>query len=246
MKILILSDLHLKATNDFDRIKDFTKEMLSRVSVKCEDNEKLVIITLGDIINKGAAGDVKLKYAEAEKYYSFLREEVSNVTFYFVPGNHELEKNSEGEELLGAFNEFTLKFNPDHFCFTKDDSIFNVKYESVNLMLVDSVLNRNHSAEGKMDIELLKDKLDNKYKNLIFMHYPPYETIKNDKGLETPDKLIETNSNYIFFGHQHGFPRKWDEFEKDTDIHAVGSLFAEGGNISYMLLDVLDGRIRYA
>ncbi len=80
--------------NDWDFIDKITVNMTYRVNRKMSENEKLIIFFLGDIINRGSIGNNAIKFSEADKFIDKLKVAFSDVKILFVPGNHEIEKNS--------------------------------------------------------------------------------------------------------------------------------------------------------
>ena len=245
MKLLIISDLHFDENNNWDFIEEITSNMVHRVKQKIIENEELTIIVLGDIINRGGIGNNFVKFSEADKYIEKLKNDFSNVKMLFIPGNHEIEKNSFD---LSAFNNFCQRHSyKKDFVFTMESSVFSIEESKVNLILVDSTLTRNHDLDGKIDVNALKSKM-NTGKNIIFMHHPPCEQEGADRSIMNEKELIATHSNFIFYGHQHGNVKVPDFLNNDTDIHSVGTLFKQemGCSNEFLLLDITDGRINFA
>lgn len=251
MKLIILSDLHFKEDNDWKYIDKITSNMMRRVCNKLQTDEKVIFIILGDIINSDKNNNninVPNKYCEAEKFIELLRQKYANTNFLFVPGNHDIFNKD-----IVEFNNFIDRYSYKRECiFTANNSIFNLIEENINIILVDSNLSRNYNDNGKINEDLLKSKLEKKYKNLVFMHHPPYsqQTIsgKSDKSIENSSDLIATHCNFVFYGHQHGDHKILDFFEKDTDIHALGSFLVKDSGVrnDFIMLDIKDGQINGA
>lgn len=245
MKLLILSDLHLDESNDWNFINKITNEMTRRVNNKRLKDEELLIVILGDIIHRGGNGNITIKFSEADKFINKLKDAFNDVKLLFIPGNHEIEKNSFD---LNGFNAFYQRhsFKKD-FVFTMDNSIFSFETAKINLLLVDSTLTRNHDLDGKINLEELKAKMS-PGKNLIFMHHPPCQQEGADRSIINENELMATYSNFIFYGHQHGYVKVPDFLKNDTDIHSVGTFLREdkGSSIEFVLLDIADGRINFA
>ncbi len=245
MKVLIISDLHIDENNDWDFIDKITVNMITRVNRKLSENEELIVFILGDIINRGGIGNNAIKFSEAEKFIDKLKVAFSDVKILFVPGNHEIEKNSFE---LSAFNKFIQRHSyKKDFIFTMDSSVYSLEEVNVNFILVDSTLTRNYDLDGKIDVKALKSKMKSG-KNIIFMHHPPCEQEGADRSIINEDELIATHSNFVFYGHQHGNVKVPDFLNNDTDIHSVGALFKQekGCSNEFLLLDVTDGRINFA
>lgn len=245
MKVLIISDLHIDENNDWDFIDKITVNMTYRVNRKMSENEELIIFLLGDIINRGGIGNNAIKFSEADKFIDKLKVAFSDVKILFVPGNHEIEKNSFE---LSEFNKFIQRHSyKKDFIFTMDSSVYSLEEANVNFILVDSTLTRNHDLDGKIDVEALKSKIKSG-KNIIFMHHPPCQQEGADRSIINENELIATHSNFIFYGHQHGNVKVPDFLNNDTDIHSVGTLFKreKGCSNEFLLLDITDGRINFA
>ncbi|WP_027399864.1 metallophosphoesterase [Anaerovorax odorimutans] len=245
MKLLIISDLHIDENNNWDFINKIIDSMANRVNRKLLENDDLIVILLGDTINRGGVGNNDIKFSEADKFINRLKVAFTNIKILFIPGNHEIEKHSFE---LSAFNSFCQRHSyKKEFIFTRESSVFSIEEAGVNLVLVDSTLTRNHDLDGKIDVEALKSKM-NSGKNIIFMHHPPCQQEGADRSIINENELIATHSNFIFYGHQHGNVKVPDFLNNDTDIHSVGTLFKQekGCSNEFLLLDIADGRINFA
>lgn len=235
MKILLISDLHFKEHNDWDMINDITNNMIRRVNNKMKKDDNVVVITLGDIIHFGNPN----AFQQAKLFYSRLQQNLAASEFRFVPGNHELiDKN------LNHFNLFTKEFNqPDY---TDKDTVYTEDTQGCRILYVDSTLSRIHSEPGQINLEEIKAKMSD-LKNIICMHFPPCVQDGIDKNISNSGELIATRTNYIFYGHQHGYVRIPDYLEKDTGIHSVGTLLKDDVNEhEFILLDIAGSKINYA
>lgn len=231
--------------NNWDFINKITDNMINRVNRKMSEDDELIVIILGDIINRGGSGNNANKFSEADKFVERLKSAFCNIKILFIPGNHEIERNSFE---LSAFNDFCKRHSyKKDFIFTMDSSVFSIEEAKINLILVDSTLTRKHDLDGKIDVATLKSKM-NVGKNIIFMHHPPCQQDGADRSITNEKELIATNSNFIFYGHQHGNVKVPDFLNNDTDIHSVGTLFKQenGGSNEFLLLDITDGRINFA
>lgn len=243
MKLLIISDLHFDEQNDWNFINEVTQNMVRRVANKMAENEELIVVVLGDIINRGGVGDIDRKFSEANNFIENLKHEIDCTKFLFIPGNHEIVNFD-----LKAFNGFCKHHSYKEFVFTMKNSVFSIEEDGINLILVDTNLTRNHDLQGKMDVDALQDCMRNNIKNIVFMHHPPIPLEGADRSIANSNELIATCSNFIFYGHQHGGVKIPDFLEHDTDIHSVGTLFSHGKDVSneFLLIDVLDGKIDFA
>ncbi len=243
MKLLIISDLHLDEQNDWDFIDMVTQDMVHRVSNKMVKNEELIVVVLGDIINRGGDGNIEKKFSEADKFFGNLKYQIGYTKCLFIPGNHEIVDFG-----IDAFNEFCKHHSYKEFMFTMKNSVFSIEEAGINLILVDTNLTRNYDLQGKIDVNTLRDCMRSDSKNIIFMHHPPVPLEGADRSIVNSKELVATCSNFIFYGHQHGGVKIPDFLEHDTDIHSVGTLFSHGKCVSneFLLIDVLAGKIDFA
>lgn len=244
MKLIIISDLHFDENNDWDNINQINNCLITRINMKLKENERIVFVVLGDIVNRGGDGNNAVKFLEASRLLDEIKANISNAQFYFIPGNHEIKD----YEIISEFHDFAMQYNSSYEHFTLEKSVFSEELEGFNFILADSTLGRKHDADGKIDVEKLKEHLKSNCRNLIFMHHPPCEQDGADRSLENSEELIATHANFVFYGHQHGYVKVPDFLENDTDIHSVGALFKTefGVKNQFLLLDIADGRINYA
>lgn len=236
MKILIISDLHFQEDNDWNRINSITHSMIQRVTNKMKKRDRILVVTLGDIINCGNA----TAFQQAKSFYMHMQQSFITSEFRFVPGNHDLVNNG-----LTEFNSF-IKELCNQTEYTDEETVFAEDVQGVRMLYVDSTLNRDYNARGKINLDQIKAKMSNS-KNLIFMHFPPCVQEKIDKNIPNSNELIATRLNYIFYGHQHGYVTVPDFLGKDTDIHAVGTLLKyDVSEHDFLLLDMTDNKINYA
>ncbi len=250
MKLLLISDLHFtEQDNDWIFINEITQQMTHRVNNKTLENEEIIIVILGDIIDRGGSGDNNQKFSEADKFISKLRGSFSNVKFLFIPGNHELKNNESNEfDEFMEFNQFCQKHSyKKEFVFNNNNSVYSVEESGINLILVDSNLKRIHNENGEIDVIALRPHLKSQ-KNIIFMHHPPCQVEGADREIVNSDELIATYSNFIFYGHQHGYASIPDFLEHDTDIHSIGTFLGKANvdHNEFILLDISDGNINHA
>ncbi len=235
MKILLISDLHFKEHNDWDMINKITDNMIRRVNNKMKKDDNIVVITLGDIIHYG----IPNAFQQAKLFYSHLQQNIAASEFRFVPGNHELINKN-----LNDFNLFIKEFNQPEY--TDKDTVYTEDTQSCRILYVDSTLSRIHNEPGRINLEEIKAKMSD-LKNIICMHFPPCVQDGIDKNISNSGELIATRTNYIFYGHQHGYVEIPDYLEKDTGIHSVGTLLKDDVNEhEFILLDIAGSKIHYA
>jgi len=235
MKILLISDLHFKEDNDWDKIVGITNNMIRRVTNKMKKDDNILVVTLGDIIDSAKPN----AFQQAKLFYTHLQQNVTASEFRFVPGNHELiDKN------LNDLNSFIKEYGQPNY--TDKETVYVEDLKGLRMLYVDSTLSRMYDKPGQINLEEIKSKMGD-YKNIICMHFPPCVQDGIDKNIPNSGELIATRTNYIFYGHQHGDVRIPDFLEKDTDIHSVGTLLKDDVNErEFLLLDTTGSRINYA
>ncbi len=239
MKLLLISDLHLQEENDWKKINIILESMIRCVKNKMKDNEEIIVITLGDIIDQSKIN----AFVEAKILYNQIQNNFENIKFRFVPGNHEVTSNSTSE--LDEFNKFVKEYS-NLGDYTDKCSVQFEDIEGFRILYVDSTLSRDHKSAGKINVEEIKSKIS-KGKNIICMHYPPCEQDGIDKSIPNTKELIGTRANFIFYGHQHGYVKTPDFLAKDTDIHSIGAFLKyDLSNYEFVLLDISDGGINFA
>lgn len=244
MKIIVLSDLHF---DDKTHWRKITEEMLRRIRNIIRDNEKIIFVFLGDIIN-GYGGrttvDARRFYIEADNFIEYIKREFKDGDFYFIPGNHDLDSNN-----LDLFNEFSGKHSSRKCEYTKENSVFLIEKYNINLILVDSNLSRDYGAHGQIDGELLKSKVSPK-KSIIFIHHPPFHTESysgdDDKSLKNPLDIMYLHAKIVFYGHQHGDHKVSFFYKEDTLYVPVSGLLNTGNEIKndFIVLDIEDSELR--
>lgn len=244
MKLIIISDLHFEEKNDWQQIDQITSDMVARIKNKLIENDQVVLIILGDIINKGGKGNNPFKFSEANKFFDKIQNDINNAQFYFIPGNHEIKD----DDIIEEFHAFATQYNASYEHFSLEQSVFSYIAEGINLIFADSTLGRKHDANGIIDIVMVKEHMKSNCKNMIFMHHPPCELDGADRNITNSSELIATHANFVFYGHQHGYVKVPDFLQRDTDIHSVGALFKteDGAKSEFLLLDITDGKINYA
>ena len=210
--------------------------MIRRVNNKIKKNDTILVITLGDIIDFGDPN----AFQQAKIVYSYLQQNLTASEFRFVPGNHELIK-----ENLSEFNFFVKEFG-NSTDYTDENTVHFEDVEEFRILYVDSTLSRKYNEPGKIKLEEIKAKMSN-LKNIICMHFPPCAQDDIDKNVPNSKELISTRTNYIFYGHQHGYVKIPDFLEKDTGIHSIGTLLKyDVDEHEFMLLDVVGSKINFA
>ena len=124
MKVVVLSDLHIDDTSKWNAISE---EMLKRIRNIAKENERIIFVLLGDIVNgfrERTTEDIQRFYKKADSFLDTINNGLKekSVEFYFTPGNHDLDGNS-----LESFNEFIKRhsrINDSPYAFTLNESVF--------------------------------------------------------------------------------------------------------------------------
>lgn len=249
MKVVVLSDLHIDDTSEWNAISE---EMLKRIKNITIENEQILFVLLGDIVNgyeKRTTEDIRRFYKKADSFLETINIGLkeNNVEFYFIPGNHDLDGDS-----LESFNEFIerhSRINDSPYEFTLDESVFTFDINDFRFVLVDSNLSRDYKASGKIDGVLLKTKAVKDKQIILFMHHPPStrESYSNydDKALDNPLDIMFLHAKYVFYGHQHGDHKEDLYTNRDTIYVPVTGLFNKGQNIrnGFAVLNIQDNKI---
>lgn len=244
MKIVVVSDLHIRINNDMDFINKVIDSLVKRIQAKTLKNEKVIMIVLGDIIDRGNE-KAQEKYAFAKSILLDIQTKLGNCEMFFIPGNHDISS----DHTLSDFNQFIRCFpNAESNEFLLENSVFCKVEEGVNLIFTDSNLTRNYKDDGVISIESIKKNLSVDRINIIFMHHPPESQKDGDKAIHNTQALLSTHSDIVFYGHQHGDHVNKDFFKSDTYFHAIGALFVNETDVSnnFALLEVKNGKINYA
>lgn len=251
MKVIILSDLHFTKSTQW---KTITDDMLNRIKNVSRDRETVLFAFLGDLIDGSREHEIaEERFGLVDEFLDYIKKNIVTSCFCFVPGNHDLFGGAEDDAQLDLFNSFINKYSIMEGCiFSKDHSVYSFIKEDVNFILVDSNLSRNYKCDGKIDLDEICHHIEHNKKNIIFMHHPPCKqeetSGENDKSIPNSNELINTNSQFIFYGHQHGFHKVLDYFRENTDIHAIGAFLKTEAGVKrdFILLNISNGSIKSA
>lgn len=199
MRFYILSDLHLEKIFDDSIANDILKRLCREIRKATELNTTILFIILGDIAFRGT--DFSFEYAK--ECLDFIVSELYeyNVKFEFVPGNHDLQKNS-----LSKFDDIVRLYGNNHSF--EDKSTYSNEYAGLNFIFTDSNLSRNHSSPGIIDLESIKKEVKQNKRNILFCHHAlshshgdTHDTIENSTTVI--NQLNEMGVNFFFHGHVH-------------------------------------------
>lgn len=228
MKILMFSDFHI-GNDDFD-ISEGLKiinKAYEAVSKELNNNETVIILICGDIINMGNS----TAFNKAEQIFDHLQALFSapNIKFRFVPGNHDICNHS-----LTDFDDFTHKYSDFDFNYATT-SVYKEQIEDVNFIYASSVQNENYSY-GQLDYEQIRSYIDKEHYNYFVFHHSPFsEDNQGEKeavireSVKLFDPSFCPSPFYMLHGHYHS--------DMVIPIHGNG-LIIESGSIFYLRKNV--------
>lgn len=227
MKILMFSDFHI--SNDFNINKGLhmIDKAYEAVSKELNNNETVIILVCGDIINTGDSE----AFNKAEQIFDRLKALFSypNIKFRFVPGNHDLCNGS-----LTDFDDFTHKYSDFDFNYSTT-FVYKERIEDVNFIYASSVQDGNYNY-GQLDYEQVRSYIDKeRYNYFAFHHSPLSEDNQGEKEavIRNSVKLFDPSfcpaPYYMLHGHYHG--------DRIIPIHGDG-LIIEVGPIFYSRINV--------
>lgn len=236
MKLVIISDLHISKHYNADIIS----KMVDRIE-RLENNDRIVFVVLGDIVDKLALNPDA--YQKAGGIFDLIKRRLNNVEFLFVPGNHDLNGSN-----LESFNAFIENYSCEKMHYSLKESIFNIKREEFNLVLIDSTLSRDYKENGQIDSKLLSLKLQ-PHNTILFVHHPPLSKESSsgmdDKSIVNNMSIFRSHAQYIFYGHQHGDHKILNYKNDGIKIFAVGSMILGREDVSnnFYVLDIRSDRV---
>ena len=199
MRFFVLSDLHLSKPFDGSTANNILKRLCREIRKDVELGATILFIFLGDIASKGDVDSFKYAKECLGFIYSELKE--YNVKSEFVPGNHDLAGKS-----LTSFDEIVRIYGNGHSFESK--STYSSEYSGVNFIFTDSNILRDHSAQGKLDIESITKEVKSDRKNILLCHHAlshsrgdTHDTIEDSAAVIT--KLNEIGVDFFFHGHVH-------------------------------------------
>lgn len=233
MKIIMMSDMHISCTSDIKRIKYLVERMSIDLEETLIPNEEVIILSCGDIIN----GGVPEAFSKAIEVYDYIKKKFDkwNVSFEFIPGNHDLCGKS-----LKEFDNFIRKYQATPYSFFYENS-HSREINGLNFILTSSVSHRDWQY-GMVDFKSIESKLSNQKDNVLVVHHSPLsEDIADSANIRDAKKLFRMPIQYILHGHTHGE----SVFDFGSLLIGVGPMFITEDNINnqFNLIDINYGEI---
>jgi len=227
MKLIQVSDLHIKEKTDISQIENIIKKMVDRLKYEIMDKEEIVFCVLGDIIDRGNpnAFPVAKKILEMIKERFEERFPNSIFSFEFVPGNHDLvgcdQLNKKGKKKdtpcpytnngkkpcnLKNFDVLIRKFQklPHYGYSTKN---FHIRsHGDINLLLLNSAIGQ--CEYGKININAFEEKYDKP--TIVITHHALMSLYDSDgsairEGNTVLERIKINNIIAMLHGHVHSY-----------------------------------------
>lgn len=207
MNILQIADLHITGEVSLSTIKPKLDKLHLAISDKIIDDEKLLLVICGDVVDKGNAKDnlLHLKLKIAKEIIDYISKLFSDVKLQidFVPGNHDLQCES-----FSKFNELIQNYNNREYYYNNDNTGILRKYDNYNVLLLNSTFHKNINY-GKIDLKCI-EKLDDSKPTIIVIHHTFLSENDDDSSsVRNAYKFFELlkNKNIIalLHGHTHGY-----------------------------------------
>ena len=203
MKIIQLSDLHIKNDSNIDEIKNKIDKLHMEIIKVVKNDELMIFCICGDIIDTGLSEG----FEQAKEVIEYLKSKFDKYQYRIevVPGNHDLCNKS-----LNEFDIFIAENCDCDYKYNKNSVIVS-PYEDFNLILLNSSYHKNYES-GEIDLRNLETKLlkEKDKDNIIVMHHTIISECKNDKsGITDAYNFINLLKKYktsaLIHGHTHGY-----------------------------------------
>lgn len=228
MKILVLSDMHFDISESSNDRNDAALEIASIAKNNIENNEKLLVLNLGDVVNCGNS----ICYDKAREFYDYLKLNLpSNTDYAFVPGNHDYC----GDKKLICFDEF-IKAYSTVFCNYDYKSTFVLKYDEISFILSKSTLDRYKEGNKYIEIVDIDEKgiteaieLEDKLVNPVLVMHHGLLSKNGTDFIKGQDIIIKLNKKYSFqcyiHGHEHSEEKEYLRQPLGIKSISVGNCF---------------------
>lgn len=232
MHIIQLSDLHMNTDKEKFETKrnDFNKIIEAIDNITNDDDERILIIICGDIVDHKDS----LKDDEYQSEYRFARELLDalkrklnekDVLFAICPGNHDLINNT-----LTLFYSFVK-----YYCEAGNSNcpyLLSLPEEKTDFIVVNSVNEDDYTRGGidyvKLEEILKQSSFENRF---LIMHHTLLSMDERDvSSIVNASRLINLIDSYrvkaIFHGHTHGIDGTYIG-RSNCLLMGVGAIFSE-------------------
>lgn len=242
LRIIQISDLHLDKDTDLDNCIKIVGRFNEAIKSKVDKDDKLIICTCGDILNKADTDG----FLKAKEIFNYIREQLKNydISFEFVPGNHEL--NEEKREFSG-FDNFIKEYTDNQYSYD-NMNIINRKYDELNIMLVNSVFHKDKNY-GCIDRDRIASELKHIDSNVILvMHHTMISEYQGDQSqIRDSYKLLRDlagkNIVGLLHGHTHGYSNI--KLLEECKVVGVGPFLKkqEDINLQFNMINIVADKI---
>jgi hypothetical protein len=226
MKIIQTSDFHINEQIEYEDLELKFEKLFYILSDEIEEEEEVVFCVCGDIVDKGS----NEMFEYAEEIFNYIEELFSeyNLSFEFVPGNHDLCNDS-----FEAYNNFISKFINNSYQYNNSNPNHLSQYNNINFILLNSVYHKDKDY-GKLNLDRL-DIDDIETPTLLVVHHTLLSENDDDiSAIRNSYKLLElVEDNKIIgllHGHTHGY--KDVRIGKNCKVIGVGPMFKDVPNIN--------------
>lgn len=230
MIILAISDLHIEPKSNMGEIMDLTKGIVDTYKRYYKDRE-CIVLTLGDIINVGNVAG----YENAKMVYDYLKNNLPNCQFVFVPGNHDLQTNGGFSGDFKGFDNFINGYISNPIKEFNQDNTFYYDINGLVLLLTNSVDKSNRENVLVDYTSIYGSCFDSVSKNKILStHYGlESKSDKKEKYITSQDEMHKCFNKckirVFFHGHEHNRKIEDNNNMFSVPIIGVGPAFGRDG-----------------
>ena len=242
MWIVQLSDFHFNSKQDKDLVNKKTEKAIEAISERVRDDSDIIFFICGDVTEQGS----KDGYNIATDVFNNIKTRLNDkhLSFYFVPGNHDLCKNS-----FNDFDCFANKFTPEPFCSFEKEPIIIINNPEFDIVLINSVYHKDNKY-GSVELSLCEKliKQSNKPK-IAVVHHTLLSRYNDDcstirDGYKFSNILSQNNFQALLHGHTHGYSDIL--IGKDCSVIGVGPIFKQVPDVNsqFNIIQIVRGKIR--
>ena len=201
MKILVVSDWHLKEDTNIEICKEYIDKMQDAIVERLTSGELLFIIVCGDIIDQGHVSIFNT--ANILIKYILMKFSDYSVEFAAIPGNHD-------------FNESDKTFTPFDDCINtfaikthryENETTYSYYKNGINLIFTNSAY-KKEIDKGCLEFEKISPCLKRGATNILVAHHNIVGVNDGDdsninNGQQLLDMASRDEIQYLIHGHSH-------------------------------------------
>ena len=206
MWLIQIADIHNASKYTMEKMKKISTEMAIVINNHVKENELLVFVICGDIINQGKEHG----FEETKDFLNIITSKINskNIKYIICPGNHDIV-NGLGRKSFKELDKFIFDLSLTSEVSFQKDSVNIVSVNKIDFLIINSSYHFNQNY-GKIDLEKLKKVLDiseNEEKVIVLHHHLiPMREGENSTVVNTYEflKMLEGYKILaILHGHQH-------------------------------------------